>query len=210
MRPSFDPLSLLAGHGPPRPVRGPSLDGESLARTAGAYRFVELGLFEVLSSVPATAPKGVGIAAATASSHHGWHSQLWAERLASLGVADAGSLTLPPSEGFAEVFSWLGSESRGALEKLVGVYRVVLPRLFISYQLHSEAAVGVADAPFARALRLVLAEESRWIWQGEASVLTLIEDASAVEVACSVQRELENMLGPWRSGQKPSGPAGRS
>ena len=47
----------------------------------------------------------------------------------------------------------------GALPRLAGLYRVVLPRLVTSYERHLRAAGPVTDGPVARALRLVLNDE---------------------------------------------------
>lgn len=193
MTQGFDPLSVLASGTLGAAEMPASLDAATLAGAAGAYRWMELELFELLASVPPGTPGGVGVRASVACGHHGWHAELWAERLASLGAEDS-ALTKPPTAGFAALARWLREGSPGVLERLVAAYRVLLPRLFVSYQAHAEAAAGVADGPVARTLRLILAEESRWAWQGEADVLGLLVDADAVAVAARAQQEMETML----------------
>ena len=109
------------------------------------------------------------------SRHHAWHAQLWAERLPAVdGVVDPDLVTVPPDEGTEELLATLGGGQGneegggGTLVRLVGLARVVLPRLVCGYGYHLSRAVAVSDGPVVRALRLALRDE--------------IEDWQAVEL----------------------------
>ena len=136
------------------------------------------------------------------SLRHAWHADLWADRLPVLSGVDPAGLTVP-SPSSAALFAaldgvapgtdlpgstWPPADEEslarpGALPRLAGLYRVVLPRLVTSYERHLRVVSPVTDAPVARALRLVLNDEIEDWHAGERLVQRLMtrpHDVAAV------------------------------
>jgi len=79
----------------------------------------------------------------------------------------------------------------GALPFLAGLYRVVLPRLVISYQAHLRVASPVSDGPVIRALRLVVADDLEDWHDGELLVQGLVRRPHDVDAISGFQSALE-------------------
>jgi uncharacterized ferritin-like protein (DUF455 family) len=96
-----------------------------------------------------------------------------------------------------EVQRWLDAVD-GAdtpLQFLVGIYRVVKPRLSATMQYHAAATDPVCDAPTVRVLRFVVAELTAQIAWGEAAIQALCaDDAARVTQAVTWQARLEGLL----------------
>jgi hypothetical protein len=172
------------------------------ARLLGSYRWAELRLFEVLGSWVAneTEPEA-RLFFDVQSRHHAWHAELWGERLPDVdSVVEPDLLTVAPDEGTDELMSSLGgvpgSEegSGGTLVRLVGLARVVLPRLVCGYGYHLNRTVPVSDAPVIRALRLALRDDVE-DWQAvELMVQSLIRRPHDVAVVTAHQQRLEALV----------------
>jgi hypothetical protein len=80
------------------------------------------------------------------------------------------------------------------LERLVGAYRVVVPRLVAAYTAHLNHTSAAADAPTARALGLVLADEVAAWREGELLVQSLIASAADAQRAADHQARLEALI----------------
>ena len=96
-----------------------------------------------------------------------------------------------------EVQRWLDAvdEAETPLQFLVGIYRVVKPRLSAAMQYHAAATDPVCDAPTVRVLRFVVAELSEQIAWGEAAIPALCaNDAARVTQAGTWQARLEALL----------------
>ncbi len=114
---------------------------------------------------------------------------------------DHAILTLPPN---AEVDRLLGllaggpagqaPAAGGTLLRLVGLARVVLPRLIAGYGLHLRRAAPVADGPVIRALRLVVRDEVEAWWATETLVQTLVDRPHDIAVVSAHQQSLEEVL----------------
>ncbi len=181
------------------------------AALVGEYRWVEHALYVLLGGwvldvgIPAVQLRLDG-----QSMRHAWHAELWAERLPVLAGIDADRLTVPsastaalfaalegetPAVGDADAWGPAGEEGPpGALPRLAGLYRVVLPRLVTSYLMHRHLANPVADAPVLRALQLTLNDELEDWRAGEELLQHLItrpRDVSAVHRFCA---RLESVL----------------
>jgi hypothetical protein len=177
-----------------------------LATTAalvGEYRWIEGALYRALGEWVTDVPiPAVQVHLDGQSMRHAWHAELWAERLPVLDGADPDALTVPSAPS-AAVFAALagdpspmggpgppwpegadrGSGPPGALPRLAGLYRVVLPRLVTSYERHLRVAGEVSDGPVRRALRLVLNDEIDDWRAGERLVQRLVtrpHDVAAV------------------------------
>ena len=184
------------------------------ARLVGGYRWIEARLFEVLGSwVTSETVHEARLHFDVQSQLHAWHSELWAERLPSVeGVSDADSVTVAPSEGVEKLLSALGGSKdgefgSGTLVRLVGLARVVLPRLLAGYLRHQRLAAPASDAPVVRALRLTIGDEIEAWQQTELMVQGLIRRPHDVAVVTAYQQHLESLIAgsgpglvPWPDG----------
>ncbi len=185
------------------------------AAVVGGYAWIERQLASVTGEWAALmALPAVQVHLAAQSARHGWHAELWAERLPRLDGVDPEALCRPPSPAVDVAIGALGLTRRrrgrdggagvdrpasveggpGALPLLAGLYRVVLPRLVMSYQAHLRVASAVSDGPVIRALRLVVADETEDWHDGELLVQQLVIRPHDAEAAHAYQRELETGL----------------
>jgi hypothetical protein len=171
-----------------------SLPLHESARIIGHYRWVELRLFEILGAwVPDVPELEAKLVVAAQAPHHAWHSQLWFERLPELAGVDRDQLTVAANDDVVAVMNGLQGSDR-TIEKLAGVYRVVLPRLIAAYCGHLARASAVTDTPTIRALNLVLRDELDDWKEGEALIQSLLIDDLGVQRAAQQQARLEAMM----------------
>jgi len=184
----------------------------------GSYRWLERRLFEVLGSWVASEPvPEAQVLFDVYSQQHAWHAELFADRLPALDSLDPVTLVLPPSAEVDRMLAVLAGavpagdrpasagsligpgedstfRSGGTLPRLVGVGRVVLPRLITGYNLHLRRVSPVVDAPTTRCLRLVLRDEMEE-WQAlEALTQALLRRPHDVAVVTGHQQRLEEMI----------------
>jgi len=175
-----------------------------LQRVLGGYQWVERRSFEVLGAwVASEAVAEARIFFDVHSRQHAWHGELFAERMPSVEGIDAASYVVPPSAEVDRLFASLGGgavgdaargASGGTLLRLVGVARVLLPRLVAGYGRHLRRCAPVADAPLARALRLALRDDLE-AWQAaEAMVQSLVRRPHDVAVVTAHQQALEEQV----------------
>jgi hypothetical protein len=190
---------------PPRPALAPwdrqerpgAFTVEETARRVGNYRWVEMRLFETLGGWVATVPElDVKIRLGTHCYHHAWHSELWHQRLPELREMDPERLTAPANEGVAAFMAAVAEpEAAGAtIEKLVGVYRVLIPHKVAAYTFHLNHTSGITDGPTIRALRFILADEAEDWRDGEMLIQSLLGTSEEVERASRHQARLESLL----------------
>jgi hypothetical protein len=163
----------------------------------GACSWVESRLFEVLGAwVPTVPEPEVKAFLATHAREHAWHAELWHDQLPTAGELTPECLTRPANHGIAALVTAL-VEPDGpgpTAERLVGAYRVLLPRMIAVYSAQLAAASPITDGPVLRALRLVLRDEvEEWIG-GEAVLQTLLGTEEQVRSAASHQARLEWMM----------------
>jgi hypothetical protein len=173
---------------------GPApLDLHQAAVLVGAYSAIERRLFELTGTLAAeadTVPE-IAVFLDSLSGEHAWHAELWADRLPVLAGIDAQALVVVPPAARAV----LDGLDRGDLvEKMAGLFRVVLPRLVASYGYHEAYASAVSEAPTRRALRLVLRDEAEALVAGEALAQGLLGTPEAVAVAGQHVIDLESGL----------------
>jgi hypothetical protein len=183
------------------------------AALVGGYRWIEQALFELLGSwVTDTSLPAVQVHLDEQSRRHAWHAELWADRLPALAGSDPDSWTVPPDPASAVLTVLAGREPMaagpgatwspaseqggatghpGALPRLAGLYRVVMPRLVVSYERHLRAASPVTDGPLIRALRLVLSDEIEDWHAGERVVQRLVARPHDVMAVHEFQQRLE-------------------
>lgn len=170
---------------------------EESARLVGSYAWVETRLFEAMGGWVATVPElDVKILLGRHCYHHAWHSRLLSERLPELREIDAGRATVPVNGGVAGFAAALAEPGAAHLtiEKLVGVYRVLLPRLVVAYSVHAANTSAITDAPTVRTLDLLLRDEMADWAEGQAVLQTLLRTEADLERARRRQVELESLL----------------
>jgi len=183
------------------------------AALLGGYRWIEQALFELLGSwVGDVALPAVQVFLDGQSARHAWHAQLWADRLPVLTGVDPDGLTRPPEPAGVVLAALAGhapadgasfasdgqdgsaAGPQGVLPRLAGLYRVVLPRLVVSYGRHLAATSAVTDGPVIRALRLVLADEVEDWHAGERLVQRLVARPHDVAAVHDAQQRLESLV----------------
>jgi hypothetical protein len=186
----------------------PVLTLDAQAAAVGHYRWIEHALYELVGGWVREMPiASVQVHLDAQSLRHAWHAELWAERLPVMAGADPDRLTVP-SPAAAALFAALHGEPvpaavgvtdpaedtlarPGALPRLAGLYRVVLPRLVVTYERHLALTGEVSDAPVRRALRLALAD-GREEWQaGERLVEELVTRPHDVAAVHAFEQALE-------------------
>ena len=188
----------------PRPAFAPwdrrelpgSFSVEETARRVGHYKWVEMKLFEALGGWIATVPElDVKMRLGTHCYHHAWHADLWNKRLPELREMNTERLTVPP-EGM-ETFMAAMTEPEDqdqTIEKLVGVYRVLIPHKIAAYTFHLNNTSTITDAPTIRSLKFALQDEFEDWRDGEMILQSLIETDEEVERAAAHQVKLEKLM----------------
>ena len=129
---------------------------EESARRVGNYKWAEMRLFEVLGGWVATVPElDVKLVLGRHTYHHAWHSELWNKRLPELREMNPERLTQPPNDAFVTFMDAVREPEapEHTIEKLVGVYRVLIPRFIAAYTFHLNATSRITDAPTIRSLK---------------------------------------------------------
>jgi hypothetical protein len=80
------------------------------------------------------------------------------------------------------------------IEKLVGVYRVLIPHKIAAYTFHLNATSTITDAPTIRWLKFILEDEFDDWRDGEMMLQSLIRTTGEVDRAAARARELEALM----------------
>ena len=195
----------MADPSKPRPAFAPwdrrELPGafsvEESARRVGNYKWVETKLFEALGGWVATVPElDVKMRLGTHTYKHAWHAELWHKRLPELREMNPDRLTQPANEAIVEFMEAMTEpEGPGAtIEKLVGVYRVLLPHKIAAYTFHLNSTSTITDAPTIRSLRFALQDELDDWRDGEMLLQSLIESDEEIDRAYAHQVRLEKIM----------------
>ena len=169
---------------------------EESARRVGNYKWAEMRLFEVLGGWVATIPElDVKLVLGRHTYHHAWHSELWHKRLPELREMNPERLTVPPNDAFVTFMDAIREPEAPELtiEKLVGVYRVLMPRLIGVYTYHLNGTSRITDAPTIRSLKFALQDEFEDWRDGEMLLQSLIDTPDKVERAARRQAALEQL-----------------
>ena len=172
-------------------------DVEESARRVGIYKWLEMRLFETLGGWVATVPElDVKLVLGRHCYHHAWHAELWTKRLPELREMNVERMTQPANPEL-EKFMDAVREPEGpqlTIEKLVGVYRVLLPRKIAAYRFHMHGTSQITDAPTIRSLNFALQDEIEDYCEGEMLIQSLLDSAENVDRAIARQRELETLM----------------
>ena len=170
---------------------------EETARRVGNYKWMEMRLFEVLGGWVATVPEiDVKLRLGTHCYHHAWHSELWHKRLPELREMNPEKLTVPANDELVTFVDALTEPEAPdqTIEKLVGVYRVLLPHLIAAYTYHRNNTSSITDAPTIRSLDFALADDFEDWRDGEMLIQSLLETDDEVQRAADRVAELEKLL----------------
>ncbi len=172
-------------------------DVEETAKRVGHYKWIETKLFEALGGWVATVPElDIKLRLGTHCYHHAWHAELMNKRLPELREMKPERLTLPPNDemvAFVEALTEPEAPEQ-TLEKLVGVYRVLIPHKIAAYTYHRNNTSRITDAPTIRSLDFMLQDEFDDWRDGEMLIQSLIETPDDVDRAAGRQAELEKLL----------------
>jgi hypothetical protein len=80
------------------------------------------------------------------------------------------------------------------IEKLVGVFRVLLPHKIAAYTYHLNNTSPITDAPTQRSLRFALHDEFDDWRDGEMLIQSLLETEDEVQRAAAHQARLEKLM----------------
>jgi hypothetical protein len=178
----------------PKAGSEPALVLMDQARLVGAYRWIELELFELLGRWVSDEPEPrARVFFDTSSRQHAWHAELFAGRLPVLDGVDPDQFTVTPGREVQSLFdSARGTEPTGS--RLFAMARVLVPRLVGGYERHLGRAVAVADAPLIRALRLAVRDDLEELEAAEA----LFEELIGASLDPRFDGELDLAQGePW-------------
>lgn len=92
--------------------------------------------------------------------------------------------------------AWLQEalRSRGTVELLTALYRVIKPALLQAYRGHLERAHPLVDQPTRRFLRFIILEEEEMIQWGEAALQALLTDDEARSASATWEAHLQALL----------------
>jgi hypothetical protein len=174
-----------------------AFDVAESARRVGNYTWVETKLFEALGGWIATVPElDVKMRLGTHCYKHAWHAELWHKRLPELREMNPVRLTQPANDGIVAFIAAMTEPEDPDLtiEKLVGVYRVLIPHKIAAYTYHLNNTSQITDAPTIRSLRFALADELDDWRDGEMLLQSLIDTDAEVDRAAAHQARLEKLM----------------
>ncbi len=172
-------------------------DVAETARRVGNYKWAEMKLFEALGGWIATVPElDVKMRLGTHCYHHAWHAELWHKRLPELREMKPERLTQPANEAMVRFMDAMTEPEAPELtiEKLVGAYRVLIPRFIAAYTYHRNNTSEITDAPTIRSLTFILQDEIDDWRDGEMMLQSLISTEHDVERAAAHQARLEAIM----------------
>ena len=170
---------------------------DETARRIGNYKWIEMRLFEALGGWVATIPElDVKLRLGTHCYKHAWHAELFHKRLPELREMNPERLTLPGNDDVKAFMDAITEPEAPELtiEKLVGVYRVLIPRKIAAYTFHMNNTSTITDAPTIRFLRLALQDEFEDWRDGEMLIQSMLLEQSDVERASAHQAKLEALI----------------
>jgi hypothetical protein len=169
---------------------------EETARRVGNYKWAEMRLFEALGGWVATVPElDVKMVLGRHAWFHAEHAKRWDERLPELREMNRERLTVPPNaefEAFMDAVREPGDADQ-TIEKLVGAYRVLIPRFIGVYTYHLNGTSRITDAPTIRSLNFILQDEFETWRDGEMLLQSLIDSPAKAERAARRYETLESL-----------------
>jgi len=170
---------------------------EETASRVGHYKWIEMRIFELMGGWVAAVPEpDIKLRLGTHCYHHAFHAELWHKRLPELRDMNPERLTRPPNPEMEAFVAAMGDPYAPgeSIEKLVGLYRVLLPHLIGAYTYHRNNTNQITDAPTIRALELCLRDDMEEWREGEMILQSLITTADDVDRAAVRQAELTKLM----------------
>ena len=149
-------------------------------------------LFEALGGWVATVPElDVKMRLGTHCYHHAWHADLWHKRLPELREMKPERLTVPANDAMERFIEAMTEPEAPELtiEKLVGVYRVLIPRFIAAYTYHRNNTSEITDAPTIRSINFILQDEFDDWRDGEMLLQSLITTPDHVRRAAEERHQ---------------------
>ena len=168
---------------------------ESVERIVN-YKWCEQQLSAALGGWVATIPElDVKAMLGPHCYQHAWHADLWRSRLPELREANEDRAE-PANEEFAHFMAELTSPDDADLtiEKLVGIYRVMVPHLLAVYTFHQKVTSDIVDAPTVRLLKFMLDDDHQQFVEGEMLIEDLARTAALRKRAGKWQMHLDGLL----------------
>jgi len=172
-------------------------DVDETARRVGHYKWVETKLFEAMGGWVATVPElDVKMRLGTHCYHHAWHADLFNKRLPELREMKPERLTIPPNDEMVAFVEAMTEPEAPELtiEKLVGVYRVLIPHKIAAYTYHRNGTSEITDMPTVRILDFIVQDEFSDWREGEMLIQSMIETDEEVDRAAAHQARLEKLM----------------
>lgn len=170
---------------------------EETANRVGNYKWIEMRIFELMGGWVATIPElDIKLRLGTHCYHHAFHSELWHKRLPELREMNPERLTVPPNHEMEAFVEALGEpEDPGStIEKMVGLYRVLLPNLIAAYTYHLNNTSQITDSPTIRSLNFCLMDDMEEWREGEMIIQSLIDTPDEIDRAAAHQAKLSKLM----------------
>ncbi len=182
---------------------GELLGLEESSRVVARHHWVESNLFVLLGGwVQTTSTPDAKLLFDRQAGHHAWRAQQWWNRLPALADVDRAAMVALPGDHLAAVFKALSDEA-STVSRLVCTYRVLIPRLAVSYERHRASVSAVADSSVLRTLEILARDVSSDWLDGEAVLERVLGsgmpsvsgfDGEALSAANSLAASLEVQL----------------
>lgn len=172
-------------------------DVDETARRVGHYKWIETKLFEAMGGWVATVPElDIKLRLGTHCYHHAWHADLFHKRLPELREMKPERLSVPPNDALVKFVEAMTEPEAPELsiEKLVGVYRVLIPHKIAAYTYHRNGTSEITDMPTVRILDFILQDEFNDWREGEMLIQSMIETDEEIERAAAHQVRLEKLM----------------
>lgn len=165
---------------------------ETAARL-GRVCWLERRVYEVMGGWVASTPEPrAKVLLAEQCYHHAWHGDLWAGSFPS-GYGFDLSVATDPGPSLGPVLDHL-ADLEATVDRLAGLYRVVLPWKIATYRDWLERTNPVSDAALVRWLQFVLSDEVEDWQRGVVLLQGQLTSAASVERAARVQSEVETSV----------------
>lgn len=177
------------------------------ARLMGHERWLALRTFETLGgwlhSTPEPEAKRLF---GTHCPIYAWHAELWLERIPAIPDVTPASVTAPQPAQIASAVEAVRAAT-DTIERLVGIYRVLVPHNVAAHSAWRGVVDPMLDAPTARTLDLIVRDEVEASRAGEALLRSLVVTPEQARAAALRQAELEALLVSARAASPTSGAA---
>ena len=141
---------------------------DATAGRVGDACWRERAAFAVLGGwVPTVREPAAKLLVARHSRLHGWHAELLAEVRPVTRAHDGAADPVPLDAGWVAAIEVVrGPPELPTVERLAGVYQVLLPRLLADYDRLLDATSPWSDGPLVRRVRLVVDDERAALGEG--------------------------------------------